>query len=92
LKSLLTFKKWIWFAVLAGVSLSLVVFAENIHRLQKCKKINVVIEGSNENRLITPPEIENLIAPNTMIELVLKKLKKESVRINLSKTVRFIVI
>jgi cell division protein FtsQ len=66
LKSLLKFKKWIWFAVLAGVSLSLVVFAENIHRLQKCKKINVVIDGNNENRLITPQEIENLIAPNTI--------------------------
>jgi cell division protein FtsQ len=66
LKSLLKFKKWIWFAVLAGVSLSLVVFAENIHRLQKCKKINVVIEGDNENRLITPQEINSLIAPNVI--------------------------
>jgi cell division protein FtsQ len=66
LKSLLNFKKWIWFAVLAGVSLSLVVFAENVHRLQKCKKINVVVDGNNENRLITAREIESLIAPNTI--------------------------
>lgn len=52
--------------MLAGVSLSLVVFAENIHRLQKCKKINIVIEGNNENRLITPQEIYSLIAPNVV--------------------------
>jgi cell division protein FtsQ len=66
LKSLLKFKKWIWFAVIAFVSLSIVVFAKNIHRLQKCKKINIVIEGNNENRLITPPEIYALIAPNVV--------------------------
>lgn len=64
LKSLLKFKKWIWFAVLACLSLSLVVFAKNIHRLQKCKKINVDIVGNNENHLITPQEIYSLIAPN----------------------------
>lgn len=63
MKSLLKFKKWIWFAVLACLSLSLVVFAKNIHRLQKCKKINVEIVGNNENRLITPQEIYSLIAP-----------------------------
>ena len=66
LKSLLKFKKWIWFAVLTIVLLSLVVFAENIHRLQKCKKINIVIEGNNESRLITPQEIYSLIAPNVV--------------------------
>ena len=66
MKSLPKFKKWIWFAVLAGVSLSLIIFAENIHRLQKCKKINIVIEGDNENRLITPQEIYSLIAPNVI--------------------------
>jgi cell division protein FtsQ len=66
LKSLLKFKKWIWFVVLASISLSLVVFAENIHRLQKCKKINILIEGNNENRLITPQEIYLLIAPNVV--------------------------
>jgi cell division protein FtsQ len=43
-----------------------VVFAKNIHRLQKCKKINVVIDGSNENRLISPQEIYSLIAPNVV--------------------------
>jgi cell division protein FtsQ len=66
LKSLLKFKKWIWFAVIAFVSLSIVVFAKNVHRLQKCKKINIVIEGNNENRLITPQEIYALIAPNVV--------------------------
>ena len=66
LQSLLKFKKWIWFAVIAFVSLSIVVFAKNVHRLQKCKKINIVIEGNNENRLITPQEIYALIAPNVV--------------------------
>lgn len=66
MKSLLKFKKWIWFAVIAFVSLSIVVFAKNVHHLQKCKKINIVIEGNNENRLITPQEIYALIAPNVV--------------------------
>ena len=66
MKSLLKFKKWIWFAVLAVVSLSLVAFAENIHRFQKCNKINIVVEGNNENRLITPHEIYLIIAPNVV--------------------------
>ncbi|MBC7409833.1 MAG: FtsQ-type POTRA domain-containing protein [Arcicella sp.] len=66
MKSLLKFKKWIWFAVLAGISVSLVIFAENIHRLQKCKKINILINGNNENRLTTSQEIYSLIAPNVV--------------------------
>ena len=52
--------------MIAFVSLSIVVFAKNVHRLQKCKKINIVIEGNNENRLITPQEIYALIAPNVV--------------------------
>lgn len=66
MKSLLKFKKWIWLTVLVCISLSLVVFAKNIHRLQKCKKINIVIDGNNENPLITPQEIYSLIAPNIL--------------------------
>jgi cell division protein FtsQ len=52
--------------VIAFVSLSIVVFAKSVHRLQKCKKINIVIEGNNENRLITSQEIYSLIAPNVV--------------------------
>ena len=52
--------------MLAGISVSLVVFAENIHRLQKCKKINILINGNNENRLTTSQEIYSLIAPNVV--------------------------
>ena len=52
--------------MIAFVSLSIVVYAKNVHRLQKCKKINIVIEGNNENRLITPQEIYALIAPNVV--------------------------
>lgn len=52
--------------MIAFVSLSIVVFAKNVHRLQKCKKISIVIEGNNENRLITPREIYALIAPNVV--------------------------
>lgn len=52
--------------MLGGILLSLVIFAENIHRLQKCKKINIVIEGNNENHLITSQEIYNLVAPNAV--------------------------
>lgn len=89
LKSLPKLKKWIWFALLACVSLSLVVFAENIHRLQKCKKINILIEGNNENRLITPREIYSLIAPNVVespegkpFERINFKKIEERVRVN----------
>ena len=52
--------------MIAFVSLFIVVFAKNVHRLQKCKKVNIVIEGNNENRLITPQEIYALIAPNVV--------------------------
>ena len=52
--------------MLAGISVSLVIFAENIHRLQKCKKINILINGNNENRLTTSQEIYSLIAPNVV--------------------------
>lgn len=66
MKSLLKFKKWIWFAILAGISVSLVVFAENIHSLQKCTKINIIIDANNDKHLTTPQEIYSLIAPNVV--------------------------
>jgi cell division protein FtsQ len=57
-------KKWIWFAAIIGSLGFLVFFAENIYQNQRCQKVNIVIEGDNENHLVTSTEIKSLISEN----------------------------
>ncbi|MBB6005123.1 cell division protein FtsQ/DivIB [Arcicella rosea] len=59
-------KKWIWPTVLTVVLLSIVIYAENVHHHQKCKNINVNIEGANESQLVTPDEILAIVSPNVV--------------------------
>lgn len=59
-------RKWIWPTVLAVVLLLIVIYAENVHHYQKCKKINVRIEGANESKLVTANEILAIVSPNVV--------------------------
>lgn len=64
MKIFVRFKKVIWIVVSTVLLLSVIVFAENIHRKQRCKTVYVNIDGKTEKHLVTTREIKDLISKN----------------------------